>query len=61
MFYEFINWYEESCVYVDSCYIGDWFFIGKIVVWGLEVLVFFLCFGMNNFVKFEIGQIKYYV
>ena len=59
--YEFSDWASESRAHVESCYIGDWSAIGKIIVRGPDALRFMSHTGTNDLSKFRIGQIKHHI
>lgn len=59
--FEFTDWASESRAHVESCYIGDWSAIGKIVVRGPDALRFMACTGTNDLSRFAVGQIKHHI
>lgn len=59
--YEFTDWITESLSWKQTCYIGDWSPLSKIIVEGPDALRFFSDLGVNSFAKFAIGQAKHVV
>src|SRR4051794_14379033 len=58
---EYSGWVEESSAHVETCYLGDWSALAKIIVSGPQAHAFLSWLGMNNLSSFEVGQIKHHV
>jgi vanillate/3-O-methylgallate O-demethylase len=58
---EYAGWVEETAAHVESCYVGDWSSLHKVVVRGRQALEFLGRLGMRNLARFDIGQIKHHV
>ncbi|WP_181805746.1 aminomethyl transferase family protein [Streptomyces shenzhenensis] len=58
---EYTNWVEESAAHVNTCYLGDWSSLHKVVVRGRQALDFLAWLGMRDLSRFEHGQIKHHV
>jgi len=59
--HEFTNWTEEALAHSESCYLGDWSGLAKVVVTGPDAHAFLSWLGMNDLSRFEIGRIKHHV
>ena len=58
---EYDGWMAETRAHVESCYLGDWTSLNKILVRGPQALEFLGGLGMNDLSVFELGQIKHHV
>jgi vanillate/3-O-methylgallate O-demethylase len=58
---EYTGWTEECVAHVESCYLGDWSSLHKVVVRGREARAFLAWLGMRDLTRFEYGQIKHHV
>ncbi|MFK4106172.1 aminomethyl transferase family protein [Streptomyces sp. NPDC019531] len=58
---EYTHWVEECAAHVNSCYLGDWSSLHKVVIRGREALAFLAWLGMRDLSRFEHGQIKHHV
>jgi glycine cleavage system aminomethyltransferase T len=58
---EYTNWAQESAAHAESCYIGDWTSLSKVIVRGRQAHEFLSWVGMNDLSRCEIGQIRHHV
>jgi len=58
---EFTNWVDESRAHVESCYVGDWSALGKVVVRGTEAADFLSSLGPADASKLEVGRLRHQV
>jgi vanillate/3-O-methylgallate O-demethylase len=61
---EYTNWRDEQMSWKQTCYIGDWSFLGStlnLLFEGPEALKLLSNLSVNSFAKFDIGQAKHII
>jgi vanillate/3-O-methylgallate O-demethylase len=59
--YEYTGWIDECMSWKQTCYVGDWSPLNKLLVKGPDALRFFSDVAVNSVAKFAVGQAKHMI
>lgn len=59
--WEYTGWVDECLSWKETCYIGDWSPLSKLIISGPGALDFISRFTVNGYARYDIGQAKHVI